>query len=173
MSTAAMRMRAGRLRALPHRLRALRARVRTCGRARIGPGVRIGREVRLEVARGARLVLGAGCSLGDATWIQVRGGSAVIGAGARVGDRGRIVAHASVTVGPRAVLAEAVVLCDADAVLGDVEAALHPCPTRIVPVALGADAVVGPGALLLAGAVVAPGQRVPARATLGLTDSKI
>jgi acetyltransferase-like isoleucine patch superfamily enzyme len=153
--------------------RALRARLRTHGRARIEPGAQLGRGVRLEVARGARLVLGAGCVVGDATWIQVRGGSVVLGAGARLGEHCRIVAQLSVTVGPRAAIAEGVVMADAEPVLGDLDAALRSRPSRTAPVAVGPDAVVGPGAALLPGAAVAAGERVPARAVLGRTRTKI
>jgi acetyltransferase-like isoleucine patch superfamily enzyme len=115
--------------------------------------VRIGRGVRIEVARGARLWLGDGCVLGAGSRVLVRGGSVRIGPGAQLDDDCRVVAHAGVTIGSRCVLGPQAAVMDSEPVIGEV--------------VIGDGVVLGPGAVVLAGARVADATVLGARTVTG------
>ena len=70
------------------KLRVLRARRQA--RVELESGVRIGRDVLLRVAPGARLRIGAGAALGDGARLEARGGELRVGAGTMVGERAMI-----------------------------------------------------------------------------------
>lgn len=140
-------------------LRTARSVLRTPG-VHAGRDIALGRHVRLEVGAGAQLVIGDGCRLGDRTRIVVQRGRVELGAGARLDERCTIVAHAEVRVGAGAWLQDGAVLVDFDHGIDDVE-----LPIRArSPMTIGADAVVGPHAVVTrdvaAGATVGG---VPAR----------
>ena len=117
--------------------------------------MRVGRRVRVDVARGARLVLGAGCVLGNGSTVLVRGGEVRLGAGTEIGDGCRIVADAGVVLGERCVLGPQAAVMDAE-------------PGRPpAPVSIGDGVVLGPGAAVLAGAVVPSGAVLGARSVTG------
>jgi maltose O-acetyltransferase len=125
--------------------------------------VRIGRGVRIEVARGARLWLGDGCVLGAGSRVLVRGGSVRIGPGAQLDDDCRVVAHAGVTIGSRCVLGPQAAVMDSEPVIGEVEVPVRLQGLAAVPVVIGDGVVVGPGAVVLAGASVPDGTVLGAR----------
>ena len=156
---------------------------------RHGRDVRLGRRVQLEVLFGGELILGDGCRIGDRTRIVVQGGRVEIGAGVTLGERCNIVAHERVTVGAGAWLQDGAVMGDFDHVVDDVELPIRAQPLVSSPivigerariglgagvlrgVSVGADAVVGPHAVVTRD--VAPGARVggvPARPIDGLDD---
>lgn len=152
-------------RTLRHRLRALRAR------ALRGVGVEgtplLGRGVVLDVAPGARLVLGDGCVLLDGCRLHARGGELRVEAGAVLGERCAIVAHAEVELGAGCRLGDGVVACDAAPAHADVERPVRQQGLRVAPVRVGARARIGPGAVLEAGAHVRPDGAVGAHRVLG------
>src|SRR3954453_12312339 len=101
------------------RLRLARARPRGVEAA---AGVVVGRGVAFDVGPEGRVVLGAGAALGDGCRVHVaRGAVVTIGAGARLGDRCAITARGGVTIGARCLLADEVVLIDAEPDVADVE----------------------------------------------------
>ena len=123
----------------------------------------VGRGVRVELARDARLSLGAGCVLGAGTRILVRGGEVRIGAGTHVGEGCRIVAHTGVTIGARCRMGPQAAVMDAEHEIGDPETPIRAQGLRAAPVTIGDDAVLGPGAVVLAGAQVSAGAVLGAR----------
>jgi UDP-3-O-[3-hydroxymyristoyl] glucosamine N-acyltransferase len=125
--------------------------------------VQIGRGVRIEVARGARLWLGDGCVLGAGSRVLVRGGSVRIGPGTRLDDDCRVVAHAGVTIGSRCVLGPQAAVVDSEPEFGEVEVPVRLQGLAAVPVVIGDGVVVGAGAVVLGGASVPDGTVLGAR----------
>src|SRR4051794_23073700 len=144
------------------RLRLARARRRG---VEVGAGVVVGRGVAFDVAPEGRVVLGAGAALGDGCRLHVaRGAVVTIGAETRLGDRRAITAHAGVTIGARCLLADEVVLIDAEPDVADVERPVREQGLAAVPIAIGDGVRIGPGAAVLAGATIAAGAHVAAHA---------
>lgn len=139
---------------LRHRLRALRARARRGVTVEGTP--LLGRDIVLEVARGAHLVLGDGCVLLAGCRLHARGGELRVGAGAVLGERCAVVAHAEVELGAGCRLGDGVVACDIAPVHTDVERPVRQQGMRTAPVRVGARARIGPGVVLEAGARVRP-----------------
>jgi acetyltransferase-like isoleucine patch superfamily enzyme len=137
------------------------ARVRGRGRVRVEGRAYLGRGVRLAVAPGARLVLGAGCTLGEGVRVGVAGGEVRIGAGARIGERATLVALAGIVLGERCEIGPYALVADAGPGVADVERPIRLQPVRAAPIEVGAGARAGAHAALLAGA------RVGAAAVLG------
>ncbi len=136
------------------------------GRLCLGPGVRFGRGVRIDVAPGARITLGAGCAIGDRTRLVVRSGTLQIGAGATLGERCRIVVHAGVTIGDAAVLCDGAVVADFDHVFDDPERPIRLQGLAVAPVAIGARARVGDGAAVLRGVHIGASASIDPRAVV-------
>ena len=129
-------------------------KLRHRGRLRAGPGVRLGRDAQVRIARGARVELGEGCYLGDGCRVEAVAGTLRIGARARVGPRAFVIGHADVTLG-------------AGCVIGDFAAVgVLDAPGRIGPV------VVGESARIAAHATVGSGATVPAGAVLGSYEGR-
>ncbi len=126
----------------------------------------IGRGVRIEVAPGARLTLGAGCVLHDGCRLHVRGGTLSIGAGAVLGARCALVVHADVSLGDGCRLGDGVVCHDALPVHADPERPTRAQGIRTAPIAIGSKARIGPGVVLEAGATVPPQTAVAAHRVL-------
>jgi acetyltransferase-like isoleucine patch superfamily enzyme len=122
----------------------------------------IGRDVRFDVAPGARVIVRDGAALGDGCRFHVGGGEVVIGAGAVLGDRCVVVAHERVEVGARSLLADEVVLVDFDHRFDDVDVPVRLQGLLTDPITVGEGARVGPGTALLRGAHVAPGAQIGA-----------
>ena len=133
---------------------------------RRGRGVVVARGVSLQVAPGARIVLGDGCLLGAGTRIVAQAGCVALGAGAVVGERCTIVAHSGVTIGARAQLGHGAVIVDFDHVFDDVERPIREQPLASTPVAIGDDARIGLGASVLRGVRIGAGARVDPRAVV-------
>ena len=158
-----------------HRLRLLAARVRTRGRLRAGPGVRLGRGCRFLLLGGGTVVLGEGCVVGDRARFDVVGGQVVVGRGARIGSGFIVVAHERVEIGPGLRAGDDVVLQDVARAYADPDRPIRAQGLLTAPVLVGADVTLGPrtvvepGVTIGAGAVVDPGsdvgRDVPAGAT--------
>ncbi|HWH94720.1 MAG TPA: hypothetical protein VNT03_12735 [Baekduia sp.] len=132
-----------------------------------GRGVVVGRRVVFDLADGARVVLGDGVALGDGCRLHVAAGATVaIGAATRLGDRCAITAHAGVVIGARCLLADDVVLIDAEPRTGDVERPLREQGLAAVPITVGDAARIGPSAAILRGANVPSGATVGAHAVV-------
>jgi len=136
------------------RLRLWRARRRP--RVQLESGVRIGRDVLLRVAPGARIVVRAGAALGDGARLEARGGELRIGADAAIG------AHASlsgaVVVGRECVVGDWARV-EGDAHLED-RARLAAHAVALSGARVGAGAVVASYAVV--GGTITPGAVVPA-----------
>jgi len=106
--------------------------------------------VRIDVARGARVILEDGCELVENCRIDAHAGTVRIGPGARIGERAVLVARAGIDVGAR---------CDVGdwAIIADAEPTYAPEAT---PITVGDGARIGLHAAVVAGATVAPGEVV-------------
>jgi acetyltransferase-like isoleucine patch superfamily enzyme len=135
-------------------------------RVRAARGVSLGRDVRFEVAPGAEVVLGDGCSLGESTRVIARGARVELGPRVVLGERVTIVAHAGVSIGARARLGEGAVIVDFNHVFEDVELPIRLQPLTAEPVTIGADARIGMGAAIMPGISVGEGAIVGPRAVV-------
>jgi acetyltransferase-like isoleucine patch superfamily enzyme len=137
----------------------LRARARAW---RAGaPGAAFGRGVVVEVAKGARLEVGAGAAIGDRCRILVRSGTVSIASGAVLGERCLLAAHAGIAIGEGAVLGDEAVVIDFDHRYDDPETPIRLQGLAAEPVAIGA------GARIAARAAIQRGVTVGERAEVG------
>ena len=118
------------------------------------------RGVRVDVARGARLVLGDGVTVGRGTRLTVHGGTLRIGDGAHIGERCAIVVHQRVDIAPGARVEDWASITDFEPVYDDPERPIRLQGVRARPVRVGERAIVAHAANLTAGATVAPHTRV-------------
>ncbi|GAC1486070.1 MAG: hypothetical protein NVS1B9_04780 [Solirubrobacteraceae bacterium] len=116
-------------------------------------GVSLGRGVRFELAPGARVTLRRGSAVGARTRIDARG-SVIVEAGAVLGERCVISALEQIWIGPRALLADEVVLLDHEPVADDVERPIREQGERSGAIRVGEAARIGPRAVLCRGASV-------------------
>ena len=137
--------------------RLLLLRLRAGGRLHAGPGVRVGREVRIRVAGAGRVELDAGAVLADGARIDAPGGTVRIGRGARLEERAVISAHAAVELAPDAVVGPWALVTDAGPTWEDPERPVRLQPQRAAPARLGQGARIGPHAVVGAGVTVAAG----------------
>jgi acetyltransferase-like isoleucine patch superfamily enzyme len=133
------------------RLRARRARRRG---VRVDGPATLGRGLRFDVAPGALVVLGPGVVLGDGCRFHVAAGEVRIGAGTVLGERCVVTARARVAIGAGCLLADEVVLADADRRFEDVERPVREQGLAVAPVIVGDGVRIGPGAALLRGVTV-------------------
>jgi acetyltransferase-like isoleucine patch superfamily enzyme len=129
---------------------ALRAR----GRLHVDGSAHFGRNVAIVIEPGARVVLGDGCSLGDGTRIEARGGEVRIAAGTRVGRGVVIRSRVGVTVGADCVIGDYASIADAEPTIDEVERPIRKQPVRAAPIAIGDRARVSAHAAVLAGASI-------------------
>lgn len=134
---------------------------------------RLGRGVRLRVARGARIVLEDGCVIGSGSALLARGGVLRVGVGATLGERCTLVGHAGIDIGERAVLGDRVAMTDFEPGIEDPERPIRLQPIAATPVSVGARARIGHGATLGRGAVIAPDGIVGAHAVLAAPHSRV
>jgi acetyltransferase-like isoleucine patch superfamily enzyme len=148
-------------------LRLALARLRARGGLTVTGRPRLGRGVRFEIAPGAVVALGDGCSVGDRCRFHVGAGAAVaIGADARLGERCVVAANERVDIGAGARLGDEVVLIDFDHDVDDVERPVRQQRLLTAPVVIGERAVVGAAAGVLRGVTVGAGARVGVRAVV-------
>lgn len=136
------------------------SRVELRGRPLLGPGVRF------DVARGARVIVGDGVSLGEGCRLHVHAGAVTIGEGAVLGEHCAIVARTSVMIGERCLLGDGVAIIDTDHRFDDVEAPVRLQEMVSGPVQIDAGAVLGPRAAILRGVRVGAGARVGAQSVV-------
>ena len=142
-------------------------RLRTHGRVAAEPSVVLGRGIRWDVAPGASVVLGDGCSIGPRCRFHVAPGAVVVvGAGARLGAGCVVTAHERVDVGPQARLGDEVVLLDFDHVVADAELPVRRQGLVTAAVRIGRGARLDTCAVVLRGVAVGPGARVGVRAVV-------
>jgi acetyltransferase-like isoleucine patch superfamily enzyme len=144
-------------------MRLLLARLRSRGRVVAEGRPRLGKGVRFDVARGARVVLGDGCRVGAGTRFHVAAGAVRVGPGASLGERCVISVHDRVVIGEHAVLGDEVVLIDFDHAIGDVERPVRLQGLVTAPIAIGARAVLDDAVMVLRGCEVGRGAHVEAR----------
>jgi acetyltransferase-like isoleucine patch superfamily enzyme len=152
-----------------HRFAALRSgalRVRR-RRVEIGAGARVGRGVRWDVARGARVVLEPAVTIGDGCRFHLAGGTLRIGARSALGARCVVAAHTDVDIGADCVLADAVALIGIAHRFADSERPVRAQGLQIAPIQIADGARIGPAAAVLGGARVAAGASVGAHAVVG------
>jgi acetyltransferase-like isoleucine patch superfamily enzyme len=121
------------------------------------------RGVRINVARGAQLVVGDGVHVGRGSRLTVQAGTLRIGNGAHIGERCTVVVHERVDIAPHARIADWVSITDFEPVFDDPERPVRLQGVRGKPVVVGEAAVVDLAANLTAGARVAPRTRVAPR----------
>lgn len=131
------------------------------------PTARLGRDVRLDLAPGAELVLGAGVVVGDGCRFHLHGrGRVAIGAGTVLGERCVVVARERIEVGARCRFGDEVVVMDAEHAFDDVERPVRHQPLRGAAVLVGDDVILGPGAAVRPGARLGDGAIVLARSVV-------
>jgi acetyltransferase-like isoleucine patch superfamily enzyme len=125
--------------------------------------VRIGRDVRIDVARGASLKLARGCRLGDGCRVVVCSGVIDLQAGSVLGEKCTLIAQREITIGERSRLDVGVSILDFAPAPTDDDRPIRLQPLHVAGVRLGRDVVVGlratigPGVNLPAAARVEPG----------------
>ena len=129
-------------------------------RVSIGAGAQIDRTARIEVARGARVVLGPGVVIGPDARISAHAGTVKLGAGARLCERAVIVAHTGVEIGEEAVIGDWAAIEDAAPTFADVERPINAQPVLAAYVCVGARAKIGMHAVLGAGTTIPAGATV-------------
>jgi acetyltransferase-like isoleucine patch superfamily enzyme len=149
------------------RLRRLRLLAKARGEARIDPSTAIGEGVEIEVARGARLTVAAGCSLEPHVRIFVRAGQLELGRGALVRERASIVAVSGVRIGERVEVGERAAIVDVRPSFGDVERPLREQDVLAEGIEIGAGARIGVAAVIETGARVQAGAAIAAGASVG------
>jgi hypothetical protein len=130
----------------------------------VGPGVHIGRHCRFVIDPQARLLLGAGCSIDDATTIAVYGeGRIELGPGSFLGHHCTLAAGDSIEIGAGTYLAEMVSVRDHDHAVG-----LPPSSGKmdIAPVWIGPDVWIGSKVTVLRGARIGEGAVIGANAVV-------
>ena len=129
-------------------------------RVSTGPDVRVHPTARIEVARGARVVLGRGVVLGPDSRISAHGGTVKVGAGAHIGERAVVVSHAGVEIGEHAVIGDWAAIEGAAPTFADAERPIRAQPTLHALVSIGAGARIGMHAVIGAGTAIAAGATV-------------
>jgi acetyltransferase-like isoleucine patch superfamily enzyme len=119
--------------------------------------VHVERGARIDVARGARVILEDGCSLGERCRIDAAGGTVRVGRNARIGERAVLVSVAGIEIGTGADIGDWAVIADADPAFAD----------RPMPITIGDGARVGLHAAIVAGGTVAAGEQIAPYATRG------
>ena len=141
------------------RLAALLPRRRLPPGVEMHPEAHVARDVRFDVAPGARLILERGCRIGGGTRFDVASGEVTVGADALLGRRCVVQARDRITIGHGVRTGDFVMLTDAlppedDA---DVEQPLRHVGRRSAPVEIGEGAMLGAGACVQGGVRVGAG----------------
>lgn len=131
---------------------------------RVTRGARLGRGCTVDVAPGGSLLVD-GTAVGAGTVIQVAPGATMQLRGRYIGPRSVLVARESVTVHRGAMLAEMVVVRDADHVR-EADGAISQTLYSTAPVVIGPEAWVASGARVLKGVVIGEAATVAAGAVV-------
>lgn len=131
-----------------------------------GDDVRIRRGVQIDVAPGAKLVLGERCEIGEHARIVVAGGRVELGPATVLGERCTLIAHHAITIGARARLGHGVAIVDFDHVFADAERPIRLQRLETSPVTIGEDATISFGACVLRGITVGAGAIVEPRSVV-------
>jgi len=126
----------------------------------------VGRDVVIEVARGATLELGAGCAIGDRCRVLVRSGTVRIGPRAVLGERCAITAHAAIEIGEGAVLGDEAVVLDFDHRYDDPNTPIRLQGINTAPVVVGAGARIGARVAIQRGVTIGDGAEVAAQSVV-------
>jgi len=157
---------------------------------RLGEGVRLGRELQLEIDGGGELRLGDGVYFQHAARVTLRGGTVALGRHTHVRDRAilksagelsvgeevtigafdTLACAERITIGDRAGLGERVSVTDSDHTHDGSSAHYLRRPLRVTPVQIGANVLVSAGAVILRGARVGDNAVVAANAVLTAGD---
>lgn len=141
------------------RLAALLPRRRLPPGVEMHPEAHVARDVRFDVAPGARLTLERGCRIGGGTRFDVASGEVTVGADALLGRRCVVRARDRITIGSGVRMGDFVMLTDAvppdDDV--DVERPMRVATERSAPVEIGEGAILGARACVQGGVSVGPG----------------
>jgi acetyltransferase-like isoleucine patch superfamily enzyme len=125
-----------------------RGRLQTDGLAFVCPGVR------LEIGRGARVVLGRWSWLGHGTKVRAHEGEVVIGAKSVLGQECTISAYQHVSIGRECIVADRVMLIDFDHGVVEVERPIRLQGIYKRDVRVGNNVWLGYGACVLRGVTV-------------------
>lgn len=130
----------------------------------VAAGVRVGHGCRLILDPGARLVLGPGCVIDDATTIAVYADGRIdLGQGSFIGHHCTLAARRSIEIGPGTYLAELVSIRDHDHAVG---ARPSSGEMTVDPVTIGADVWIGAKTTVLRGSRIGEGTVVGANAVV-------
>ncbi|MDX6639374.1 MAG: hypothetical protein QOF12_385 [Solirubrobacteraceae bacterium] len=156
---------------------------------RIGPDVRLGRDLTLDVRPGAEnhLVIGRGTIIQSWCRIQLHAGAIVLGEHVHVRDNVQLKTKSDLTVGDRVVLSRDVIvhatagvsigddcgigertsLIDSDHEIDGSGGAYLQAPLRTAPIVLGRGVAVGANCVILRGARLGDGAALAAGSVLG------
>jgi acetyltransferase-like isoleucine patch superfamily enzyme len=131
----------------------------------------IGAGVRFDLTAGACLILGAGVVLDDGCRFHLGPEAEVtIGDRTRLGSRCAVTAHGRIAIGAGCLLADEVVLIDANPAFADAERPIRVQGLTTAPISVGDGARLGPSVALLAGATVPTSGRIGAHAVVPAPD---
>jgi acetyltransferase-like isoleucine patch superfamily enzyme len=134
--------------------RALWLRLRWRGRLQFDGIAFVCRNVRFEIGKDARVVLGRWSWLGDGTKIRAHEGEVVIGAKSVLGQECTISAYQHVSIGRECIVADRVMLIDFDHGVVDVEQPIRLQGIYKRDVRVGHNVWIGYGACILRGVEV-------------------
>lgn len=147
-----------------HRLRGRVSRMTVLAVGDCGPGLSVGRGVRIDAY--GELRIGANVRLEDGCHLYVGpGATLVVGDGAFVGRQTTVVASSRIEIGSHTLIAEHVSIRDSDHPLDTVARRVdEPGPTE--PLIIGRDVWIGAGARVLRGARLGDGTVVGANSVV-------
>jgi acetyltransferase-like isoleucine patch superfamily enzyme len=114
----------------------------------------IGRNVRIQIRKGAKLRLGRWCWIGNGTKIRIHGGEVEIGAKTVIGEEATFSAYEHISLGRESVIADRVMFIDFDHCVMEVERPIRQQGIYHRPVRVGHNAWLGYGAAILRGVTV-------------------
>ncbi len=134
--------------------RLLWLKLRLRGRLKLDGLAFICRDVHLEIAPGARVVLGRWCWLGDGCKLRVHEGELSIGAKSVLGQECTLSCYQSIVIGRECIIADRVMMLDFDHGVVDVERPIRQQGIYKRNVRVGHNVWIGYGACVLRGVSV-------------------
>jgi acetyltransferase-like isoleucine patch superfamily enzyme len=132
-------------------VRLLRLRLRWRGRLRTDGIAFIGPDVKLEIGRGARIVIGRWAWIGHGCKLRAHEGEIRIGAKSVLGQECTISAYRSVSIGRECIIADRVMMIDFDHGAVEVERPIREQGIYKRQVSVGHNVWIGYGACILRG----------------------
>ncbi len=114
----------------------------------------IGKNVKIQIRKGAKLKLGRWSWIGNGTKIRIHGGEVEIGAKTVIGEEATFSAYERISLGRESVIADRTMFIDFDHCVMEVERPIRQQGIYHRPVRVGHNAWLGYGAAILRGVTV-------------------